>query len=119
MLFVQLQASLPNTPTRLSMLQQRFSPFSTFVLLLATEGLVGSWLSLVHTPLSSQFWSWFHSDPKDPTYKAVSSSFALERDALDHLYPEIAESPELCFEYEIEEAVFSSNPFSDLGLSPE
>ena len=31
-------------------LQQRFSPFSTFVLLLATEGFVGSWLYLVHTP---------------------------------------------------------------------
>ena len=49
---------------------------------------------------------------KDPTYKAASSSFAIERDILDHLYPEIAESPELRFEYEIEEAVFSSNPFS-------
>jgi hypothetical protein len=77
------------------MLQERFSPFSTFVLLLATEGLVGSWLSLVHTPSQVGF------------------------DALDHLYPEIAESPELHFEYEIEEAVFSSNSFSDLGLSPE
>jgi ribonuclease HI len=57
-------------------------------------------------------------DPKDPTYKPESSSFALERDALDHLYPVIAESPELRFEYEIKEAVFSSNPFSDLGLFP-
>jgi hypothetical protein len=70
-------------------------------------------------PLSSPFCSWFHWNPKDPTYKAVSSSFALERDALDHLHPVIAESPELRFEYEIEEAVFSSNPFSNLGLSPE
>jgi len=79
---------------------------------------IGRLLALPRShPLSSQFWSLFHSDPKNPTYKAVSSSFALERDALDHLYPEIAESPELRFEYEIE-AVFSSNPFSDQGLSP-
>jgi hypothetical protein len=45
-------------------------------------------------------------------------STALERDTLDHPYPEIAESPELRIEYEIDEATFSSSPLSDLGNSP-
>ena len=51
-----------------------------------------------------------------PIYKATSSSFALERDALGHLYPEIVEDPNLRFDFEIEEAAFAYNPFADITL---
>ena len=68
-------------------------------------------------PISRCFWSWIHSDPKDPTYKVISSSFALERDALDHDYPDIADAADLRYEYQIDEADFFSNPFADLGQS--
>jgi len=46
-------------------------------------------------PISRWFWSWIDLDPKDLNHKVMSSSFALERDALDHTYPEIAEAPHL------------------------
>ena len=54
---------------------------------------------------------------KNPVYQATLSSFVLELDALDHLLPEITESPERLFEYKIEEAIIFYSPFSDLGNS--
>ena len=44
------------------------------------------WSASGSHPLSQRVWSWVIADPKDP------------KDALDHLYPEVAESPELQFE---------------------
>jgi hypothetical protein len=58
------------------------------------------------------------ADSEDSLYRATLSSFALEQDAFYHLYPEIGESPELRYEYEIEEATFSPSPFSDLVTLP-
>ena len=79
---------------------------------------IGRLLALPRShPVSQCFWSWVLADPADPIYKATSSSFALERDALGHLYPEIVEDPNLRFDYEIDEAAFASNPFADIGQS--
>ena len=79
---------------------------------------IGRLLALPRShPVSQCFWSWVLADPADPIYKATSSSFALERDALGHLYPEIVEDPNLRFDYEIDEAAFASNRFADIGQS--
>jgi len=44
----------------------------------------------------------------------IPSSLALEWDDLDHLYLDIADAPDLRYDYKIDEADFS-NPFADLG----
>jgi hypothetical protein len=49
------------------------------------------------------FWSLIFSDPKDPKYKITWRSFALDCDAMDHIYPENLEFSELRFDHEIEE----------------
>ena len=48
----------------------------------------------------------------------ILSSFALERDGLDHLYPDTADALDLKFDYQIYAAAdFSSNAFADPGHS--
>jgi hypothetical protein len=55
-------------------------------------------------------------DTKDPHYNVISSALSLERDALDYLYPDIADAPDVRHDYVMDEAEYS-NLFPNLGQS--
>jgi len=70
-------------------------------------------------PIAKLFWNWIESDPDQPKYKAEDSSFALERDALPTLYPDLAAFPSLREFYQIEDQEFRSNYLAHRGCYSE
>ena len=90
-LFEPLRDSHPNDQTLPFTLQQTptLPPSPRFRL---QKNRQNACSSSFHT-ISRCFWSWIDLDPKDPTYKMISSSFALEQ-ALEHLYLDIADAPD-------------------------